>query len=711
MIRLPRYTQGLILAGLVAGLLGIFIAYPIGAILAESVVVSGQMSPFRLKEITIEALDLLPPDRRQATLDRWVAGTGEKERLESLAAAFRLAGHAVPWDTRASYADQARAAERAMAALDERTRAAIEAEFPVAVAMLHKRIALAFQVRDKLDKAAFDRLRSGTEERYGPDHYLAVFRDPYLLRAARNSVLYGAVSAIATVLVAFGLAYGMNRGGIPLPGLTRAIVLLPIVSPPVLIATATLMLFGRRGLVTHAVLDRQLGLIDADATNLYGPVGVVLAQVLSFIPAAAIVLDNVLRKQDGRLEEAAAALGASRWKILCQVTLPMAWPGIKRALVLAFVMSMTDFANPLVLGRGTPVLAGIIYDEMMAFRNTPLAAALCVWTIVPSLLLFLLFEVAGRRRRFVSQDGEGGAPETPLPNAWRVALASLAGAVCLTILAIYATVALGAFTRLWGVDWSLTLGYFTRAGVDVGLAGSGYGSPDRGLDLVWQSVEVAGLAGVCGSMLAMVIAYVVERIRPPGANLIAFLALVPAVLPGIILGIGYIAAFNLPFGMPSLSLTGTVHILVLNIMFSNLFVGVLAARAALQRVDAAVEEAAESLGAGLLTRFALVTLPMLRPAFLLGMLYVFVDGMTTLSSVIFLISGDHKLAAVAIFNHANSGEYGYAAAKSVAILAIAGAAMAAIWLCDRRLPRARSGGAGAGSAQRSGIGAMQAGRA
>ena len=244
--------------------------------------------------------------------------------------------------------------------------------------------------------------------------------------------------------------------------------------------------------------------------------------------------------------------------------------------------------------------------------------------------------------------------------------------------------ALGAVTRVWGVDWSLTLGYFSDSGVDVGLAGTGYGSSERGLDNVWDSLRLAAIAGPLGGLFAIVIAYVVERLRPPGANLIVFLALVPAILPGIIFGIGYIVAFNLPFGIDSLSLTGTSAILVLNILFANVFVGVLAARAALQRMDRSVDEAAESLGAGLVSRFVRVTLPMLLPALLLGMLYVFIDSLTTLSSVIFLVSGNHKLASVAIFNHANSGEYGYAAAKSLVLLVFAVAAMGLAWLIEKR---------------------------
>jgi iron(III) transport system permease protein len=189
----------------------------------------------------------------------------------------------------------------------------------------------------------------------------------------------------------------------------------------------------------------------------------------------------------------------------------------------------------------------------------------------------------------------------------------------------------------------------------------------------------------------VLLAFVIERIRPPGREALAFLALLPAVLPGLIFGIGYILAFNLPFGIEALALTGTGAILVLNILFGNMFVGLLAARAALARSDPAIEEAAEGMGAGLLRRLLEVTLPLLRAALLLGMLYVFVDGMTTLSSVIFLVSGTHKLAAVAIFNHANGGEYGLAAAKSVAILALAGVAMAVIWWLERRGGRRLAG--------------------
>jgi len=670
-----RRLPGLLLAALVALPVVVFIGWPIGAVLARGFVVSGPMPEWRLQELTGQALILMPEERRAAALARWSIPRNDQERAEGLATAFRLAGLAPAWDIAAAFDLQVPEAEAALAALPPDARARVAAELAVVHVALHRRVALAFQVRDALSPEAFEALRTGAETRIGLDHYLAPLHDPHLRRAALNSLGFALSACLVTTAIAFALAFAANRGGVTRPGLLRAVTLMPLVAPPVLVATAAVMLFGRRGLVTDGLLEKGLGLIDADETNIYGAAGVLLAQLLSFVPAAFIVLDNALRRQDGRLEEAAAIAGATRAQAFLQVTLPLAWPGLKRALVLVFILSLTDFGNPLLLaGRDVPVIAAVIYDEMTAFRNTGLASALCVLLLAPGLLLHLALERLGRRRRFDTGAAAGGPPEAPLPRTWRIGLGTLAGLVGGLIVAVYATVALGSVTRIWGVDWSLTLVHFAGGG----------GPYDRGLGLVAQSFWVAALAAPAGGALGVLLGFVVERVRPPGGEALAFLALLPAVLPGLIFGIGYILAFNLPFGTESLALTGTGAVLVLNILFGNMFVGLLAARAALQRMDPAAEEAAEGMGAGLLRRLAEVTLPLLRAALLLGTLYVFVDGMTTLSSVIFLVSGRHSLASVAIFNEASGGDYGAAAAKSMAILALAGLAMAAIWRLDRR---------------------------
>lgn len=683
-----RNLPAVALSALVAAVLVLFIAYPLATVLVESFVVRGPMTPERMATVTREALDTLPAGERDATVARWAATATEKERVDATAAAFGLLDIPVAWDRKAAYNVQKRNADAAVAALPPGEAGAFRETWPLAHVMLHKRAALAFKVKDALGQKKFDELRNGTERRLGIDHYLEVARKAHLRFAAFNSLVLAACAAVTTTVLAFALAYGVNYGGVRRPQFTRAVLLTPLVAPPVLIATAMLMLFGRRGLVTHSLLDQGLGLIDAEHANLYGFGGILLAQTLSFMPAAFIVFDNVMRKHDADLDEAAVNLGARPWQSFTQVTLSMNWPALKRAFMLVFILSLTDFGNPALLGRDMPVLAGVIYDQITAYQNTPLAAAICIWLLAPSLLLYLALEAVGRRKRYASGGG-GRKSEIALPGVWRAGLSSLAAAVMLVILTIYATMALGAVTRVWGVDWSVTLGYFTPEGVNVGLGGSGYGSSDRGLGLVWDSLAIAGMAAPLGGLLGILVGYVIEKLRPPGADLIFFIAIAPAIVPGIIFGIGYIVAFNFPFGIRELALTGTSAILVINILFSNLFVGVLAARAALQGLDPAVDEAAESLGAGLASRFFGVTLPMLKPALLLGTLYVFIDGLTTLSSVIFLVSGNHKLASVAIFNHAASGDFGYAGAKSLVLLALALAAIALIRLIEQQPRYAR----------------------
>jgi iron(III) transport system permease protein len=645
-----------------------------------------------MRALLLRSLALSEPDRRQELMQRWLAQVTDRQRMEATAATLEAIGIRVTWDLKAAYDEQIAAAEAAVARLSPAERSAFEAEYPIQVVAVHRRIPLAFQVRDLLNPVEFETLRSGKRRGFGLDHYRSFLTEERFLRAGRNSLTLSLTSGALTVALAYALAFGVNRGGIRFPAVTRAVVLVPLVSPPVIMAFAAILLFGRRGLVTQGVLQQGLGLINAETTNLYGAGGVVLAQVLSYLPHAFIVLENVLAQQDARAEEAAASQGATPWQIFRRITLALTLPGIVRAFLLVFIQCMTDFGNPLVIGRDIPVLAGVIYDEIIGFQNKPLASALCIWLLLPTLAAYLLFEGLGRRWRYATGAGTGGALELPVPRVARMALEGIAAGLLLLIGSLYLVVVVGSFVRVWGIDFTPTLDHYLR--VDPGLAQL------HGLPTVWTSIKIAGLAAPLGGLLSLVIAYLVERVRPPGGNAMAFVALLPAILPGVILGIGYLIFFNNPFGLANLALTGTAAILVINVLFANLYVGVLAGRATLQRLDPAVDEAAEALGASVVQTFRLVTLPMIRRVLLLSTLYVFVHGITTLSAVIFLVSPDHKLASVGIFMAAETAHYGIACATSTAVLVIVLATMGLGWLLERWDPiRRRSTAAVAATAR------------
>ncbi len=676
-----RHVPGYLAALIAAVLLFVFIAYPLGSVLIESFAVSRPMSVFELREMTLKALDRLDPGDRDKTVERWVASAKPRARMESVAAALELIGDEVPWDRKAPFDDQIAAAGEAVAALGPDKRARFEEQLPISIVMLHKRILLAFKIKKRISREEFDQLRTGAHEGFGLAHYVSIFAEPRLQKAARNSLLLSFVTCIITTLIAYTLAYGVNRRAVPLHNLVRYGTLTPLVSPPVMIATAAILLFGRNGAVTKELLDNTLGLIDARETNLYGLGGVIVAQVFSFLPPAFIILDNVMSKYDGRVEEAAASQGASPWQVFTRVSLPLSTPGLRRTVILVFILAMTDFGNPLVIGRDLPNLAGVLYNEIIGFSNTELSAALAVWMIVPALSIYFLLEGIGRRKRYDTGDSGGGPPELPVPLPARVMIGATAIAVLSLITVLYGTIFVASFIRMWGVDNSFTITHYT-----TGRAVAGFVSEYHGVAVVWQSVVVATIAAPLGGLLALVIAYIVERVRPVGGSLLSFVALTPAILPGVIFGIGYIVAFNFPFGMKELALTGTRSILVLNLLFGHIYLGVLAGRAMLQRLDASVDEAAEILGATLVQRFARVTLPMMRRAALLATLFVFVEAMTSLSAIVFLVSPGNDLAAKAILDEAVASYYGIASAMSVTILLVVFGVMGAMRWFEVRGP-------------------------
>jgi iron(III) transport system permease protein len=660
-----RHLSSYVTSFIVGLLLVVFIAVPFGAVLLESFTVSGPLPVSELRSITLDALEKLDLEAREKMVKRWVEGAKPRQRMEAVAASLELLGQPVSWDRQGAFNVQIQAAEKAVAALDPETRKKLEEFYPISLVMLHKRIPLAFKLKSELSKREFDVLRTGSWKGFGLRHYLSVFVEKRLQNAAKNSLFLAIIASFGTTAVAFAICYGVNRGGIPFPNIMRYATLTPLVSPPVMIATASILLFGRNGVFTKGILDEMLGWINADESNLYGTGGVIIAQIMSFLPAAFIILDNVLSKHDGRVEEAAASQGASPWQVFWRVTLPLSQPGIIRSLILCFISSMTDFGNPLVIGKDMPVLAGILYDEIIGFQNTELSAALAVWMIVPALCVYFLLERIGRRKRFDTGNVSGGPPELPVPKVARVILTGLGISVVSLIVLVYGAVVVGSFVKLLGIDYTFTLHWYTSK-----QAMAGYVSEYKGVEIVWESVKVSAIAAPIGGLIAAVLSYLVERVRPVGSNFLSFIALTPAILPGVIYGIGYIIAFNLPFGMKQLSLTGTMSILVLNLLFGHIYVGLLAGRAALKRLDVSVDEAAEILGASLFQRFVRVVLPMMRHAALLGTLYVFVQAMTSLSSIIFLVSPGNDLAANAIFGNASTSHYGSACSMSVTMLGV-----------------------------------------
>ncbi len=488
----------------------------------------------------------------------------------------------------------------------------------------------------------------------------------YLRSSLWNSLTTGFATAAASVAVGYAAAFTITRTSIRWKKALHLLFILPIISPPFTSALSILMLFGANGLITR-------GLLGIRNYNIYGFKGVLISQIFTFAPVAYLTLKGVLESLNPTLEDAAMNVGAGRMQTFLRVTLPLSLPGIASAFLVVLIESLADFGNPLVLaGSRFPMLSTQAYLEITGSFNLPLGAALAVVLLIPSITSFAIQRYYLQKRQYTTVTGKPTASSSKLVSRGaRRGLIAFSALFSGFVLLFYGTIFLGAFTRVWGYDFSPTFDHFAYA---FGV----------GLGTIRDTLIVALCSTPLSGFLGMLIAFLVVRTSFPGKGLMEFTSILNFAVPGTVIGIGYILAFN----RPPLMLMGTLAILVLNFVFRYIPVGIQSGIAVLRQIDPSIEEAAQNLGADRMTTFRKVTLPIIAPAFFSGLVFAFVRAMTAISAAIFLVSARWNLLTVQILNQVGSGRLGVAAAFSVILVVIVTAAMAVI----ARLVPGRTGG-------------------
>lgn len=489
---------------------------------------------------------------------------------------------------------------------------------------------------------------------------VAVFQDllskSYNRRPLLNSVNLGIVVAIIGTIVGFIFAYSTTRLEIPLRGFFKVVATFPMISPPLIMSLAAILLLGNNGVITKQLMR---GLVDF---KIYGFRGLVLVETLAYFPTAYLVLSGVLQAIDPAIEDAAFDLGASWWRVFRTVTLPLAIPGIASALLLIFIESLADFGNPMILSGNYTVLAVQAYLRITGLYDLPGGAALAVILLVPSLVAFFLQKYWIGRRSYITVTGKPSARTARRQEPW---LRWGAFAICLLltgiILLLYGTVLVGSFVTLWGANYRFTLANYHH----VFLVGWEYIK-----DTLFLSTVATPITGV----LAMIIAFLVVRKRFFGRRALELTSMLTFAVPGTVVGIGYILAFN----QPPLLLTGTAAIIILLFIFRNMPTGIQAGIAALQQIDPSIEEASCDLGADSSTTFRRITLPLIAPAFFSGLVFSFVRCVTAISAIVFVVSGRWNLITVAVLGSVENSDLAQAAAFCVVIIAIVLAAIGVI---------------------------------
>jgi iron(III) transport system permease protein len=493
-----------------------------------------------------------------------------------------------------------------------------------------------------------------------------------------NSLLLAALVGVAGTALGLAFALLAVRANLPrwVGRALDAIVLLPLISPPFTAAIALIFALGPRGLVSYHVFGLS-------KVNIYGLWGTLLSETLTYFPIAYLTLKAVLANVDPNLEDSAFSLGARRWRVFRTITLRLATPGVANAFLLVSAASLADFATPLILG-GTkfPVLPTQAFLQITGLYDIRGGAALCFLLLVPALAIF-----AGQRwfteRRggsFVTVTGKVGAATRvkTLSPAAVAALVVVCGVVVALVLVCYLLIFAASIVRGLGADNSLSLAHYAHV-----FSG--------GLKAVRDTLVIAVICMPVGGLFAVVLGFLVSRTEFPGRRTLEFAAMINYALPGTIVGIAYLVAFN----DAPLALTGSAFILVVCYVFRYSLAGTRATSAVLAQIDPSIEEASASLGARRDLTFRRVVLPLVRPALLAGMTVLFIRAMTAISATIFLVSLDWSLVTVRILEGITNLELGQASAFSVLVILLVYLAVAVASLTMRRLNAGSVGQAGA----------------
>jgi iron(III) transport system permease protein len=504
---------------------------------------------------------------------------------------------------------------------------------------------------------------------------------------AWNTLALALLTAAGTTFLGTLMALMSERGSPRWQAPLRVLALMPIVTPPFVVGLGLILLFGRAGVVNQ-VLESSFGI---EPTRwFYGMPGVLVAQLFAFTPIAFMIMRGVVQGVSPNLEEAALMLRADRRRAFFTVTLPLLKPGLANAFLVGFIESIADFGNPIVVGGQFSVLSTDIFFAIVGAQYDQGRAASLAWVLTLfALAVFAIQRGVLGKRNYTTVSGKGDAGiAMGLPDGVRRTIHCIALPWIAFTMVVYLFAFAGGFVQTWGRDYTFTLNHFRTA---FALEWGQFGIVWAGT--AWNSLittlKLAGISAPLTAGFGLLIAWLLARNEFKGQGVFEFAALLAFAIPGTVLGVSYILAFN----VPPLELTGTGLIIVLCFMFRNLPVGVRAGTAAFKQIDRSLDEASLMLRASTSQTLFKVVLPLLKPALVAALVYSFVRAMTTVSAVIFLVTAENELATTYIIGRVGNGDYGVALAYCTVLMILMAVAIAFVqWVVgERKLGRRRAG--------------------
>lgn len=479
--------------------------------------------------------------------------------------------------------------------------------------------------------------------KFSLEYYMDFFNIRYYFLGLGRSLLTASTSMIGAVVIGLPLAYIYSRYNIYGKKILNIMIIMSLLSPPFIGAYSWIILLGRNGLITNGLA--KLGI---NIPSIYGFKGIVLVLSLNLFPHVFLYVSGALKKIDPSLEEAAESLGVSKLKRFFTITLPLIFPTITSAALLVFMNAIAGLGTPMIIGEGYKVLPVMIYEEYMndLGGNIGMASAISVLLVVITSLILIVQRFFVNRKDYRVATVQ--SPKIELLNPLSRISLSLVSFIIATIgMLPQIVVFISSFKNTNGPVWA---------------EGWGLDSYKRALTSSWGNIKNTFLFSIITIVVILIIGVLVSYliVRRPNilTSILDIMIMVPYVMPGAVLAIALIVAFN---SQPIL-LTGTTAILIISYTIRKLPYTIRSSTAILYQIDSSVEEASISLGVPPARTFAKVTLVLMLPGVLSGAILSWITTINELSSSILLHTGQTATISVAIYNSVISSSYGVAAA-------------------------------------------------
>ncbi|MDD2233172.1 MAG: iron ABC transporter permease [Sphaerochaetaceae bacterium] len=475
------------------------------------------------------------------------------------------------------------------------------------------------------------------------ENFKTFFSLPYYYETLFRSLKIALITMLITLIVGLPIAYLMTRFNVAGKKALHILMIISLMSPPFIGAYSWIILFGRSGVITKLVAR-----IGITIPTIYGQGGIIMVLSLMMYPYIYLYVSGALGSIDSSLEEAAENLGSSKFRRLLTITMPVVLPSILAGAVVVFMTALADFGTPMLLGEGYKVLPVMIYEEYMSEigGNANLASALSIVIVFLSTLVLMIQRWIIAKRNYVMTSQR--PPAVIELHGFKRFLASFPiYLVCAISILPQVTVIVTSFKNTKGPMFVKGFGLESYKSILYRL------SKPIGNTYLFSIISIVLIV-----LFGVLLAYLIVRKKGPVSSLLDTLVMFPYVIPGSVLGICLLIAFN----KKPIILTGTAIILIVSYVIRKLPFTVRSSSAFLQQMDPSIEEASVSLGVPPSRTFVKITIPIMAPGIISGAILSWITCINELSSSIMLYTGKTATIAVSIYTEVVRNSFGTAAA-------------------------------------------------